>query len=90
MDAMEATERVAYDGKAIGALALAVAAIITWGIPVLSLALAVGAIVAALVSRQTLRREAALRGARLGLLAFIIGVVVAAPRLIAFAVQLLG
>lgn len=90
MDAMEATERVAYDGKAIVALALAVGAVITWGIPALSLALAVGAIVAALVSRQALRRDDALRGARLGLLAFIVGVVVAAPRVFAFAIQLFG
>ena len=90
MVAMEATERVAHDGKAIVALALAVGAVVTFGLPPVSLTLAAAAMVAALLSRQTLRGDAALRGARLGLLAFLIGVVVSAPRLFAFVIQLFG
>ena len=71
------------------AVVLAAGAVVAFAVPVLSLLLGCLAIGASLSSRRALRRSGHLRGARLGVLAFLVGVgvsaVIVVPQLISVA-----
>ena len=65
-----------FSGRAIAALAVGVMSIVSFQfLPVATLPLGVAALVLGLVSRRALRANPSLRGARLSLAGFILGIV---------------
>lgn len=75
-----------YDGAAVVALALGLAATLFWSVPAAGGALGLAACCAALASRARLRRDPALRGSGLSLLAMLLGGAVVLTLALRFAV----